>query len=203
MRRVGTEVNTTGASQTSAQPNNPDYVRAAQMGDCPHMARIQIPNMVASLRQGTDRELPDQTFTPLTVEAVQAQWEATLSQPPTPGSRVLVAVGGGQVVGFAAMHLTDEPTSKDINWPNPAVEITALEVAQEHTQRGHGSRLLAAVTELAGQGGAQRVQVWIVAGDQRRIAFYQGAGLAPAGMRRQLQVGSAPVFEHLWWARLD
>lgn len=216
------------ANQNGSQQSNPDYVRAAQVGDCAKIAAIQVPNMVGSLRQGTDLEIPAETFAPLTPVAVQAQWEATVSQPPAAGQRVLVAVGEGEVVGFAAMHLTDQPqaagakaaqadgsdapqqaataaveAAAPASWPTPAVEITALEVADGYTQRGHGSRLLAAATDLAGKAGAKRVQVWIVAGDQARIGFYQGAGLAPAGVRRQLQVGSLPIFEHLWWARLD
>lgn len=192
--------------RSNVQASGRDYVRPAQLSDCTRIAQIQVPNMISSLREGTDEELPASAFAQLTPESVQAAWEQTLQRPPAPGAHVLAAVSSEKLVGFAAVSLTEEPRKAATQvgqWPSLAVEISALEVDEGERGNGHGSRLLAAVTELGTESGAGRVQVWVVAGDQARIRFYQGAGLAPAGLRRRLQVGQTSIFEHLWWARLD
>lgn len=175
----------------------PDFVRPAQVGDAARFAAIQVPNMRACLQQGTDGPLSQQVVNSLDREVVQAQWEKTVAAPPQVGQHVLTAVSEGQVVGFAASYLTSESGK-------PVCEIIALEVDGEHTGKGNGSRLLAAVSDLAKEDGAATIQVWLVAGDSERIRFYQGAGLGPAGPRRTLALSaSEQVVEHLWWASLE
>ena len=58
-------------------------------------------------------------------------------------------------------------------------------------RRGHGSRLLAAVADVARGGGAARLQVWLPETDGVSAGFYESAGWAPDGWARTLDTGDA------------
>ena len=69
-------------------------------------------------------------------------------------------------------------------------------------RRGHGSRLLSAVADLAGTGGAARLQVWLLEEDGVSTGFYESAGWAPDGWARTLDTGDVPLREVRWHALL-
>lgn len=125
--------------------------------------------------------LPPSVVSALTADALADAWRDSISSPPTPDHRVLVAVGDGIVAGFAAAAPTDT---------HGVLELVSLEVDPLHTRRGHGSRLLAAVVDTAQARGWTQLQVWVHQDDAVRLAFLRGAGLGEDGARRRRGLGS-------------
>ncbi|MDO5728869.1 MAG: GNAT family N-acetyltransferase [Actinomycetaceae bacterium] len=176
-------------------------VRPAFVDDAAIITRIQVAAMIESLESGIDEPLSEEVRAGLDTEAMTQNWTSTITQPPKPGYRVLSALDGGTVVGFAAT--VPAPPIADHEWlSQPGTEIIALEAERQAIGEGHRSRLLAACTDLAISEGAQTVSIWLIAGDDEHIRFYQEAGLRPAGLHRKLAVGPHSISQHLWWAHL-
>lgn len=156
--------------------------------DAARIAQIQVQSWTALHELSPTASLADA----LPASAAQEAWQLAVSTPPDRRHRVLAACRGAHVVGFAAFG------------PDPGgVHLHVLEVAPDERRQGHGSRLLAAVVDLARQGGAGQLGVWALEGDAGREAFLAGAGLAPAGLRRRLETpGPEPLHEILWTAAL-
>ncbi|PWD52362.1 GNAT family N-acetyltransferase [Serinibacter arcticus] len=135
--------------------------------------------------------------------AVLATWAAAISSPPDRRGRVLVATAGPRTVGFAAAAPSaaslagtaqDGTDDGDGGW---TAELVALEVAAPDRRQGHGSRLLAAVVDLARERGAHHVGAWCLREDGERSTFLTSAGLAEAGVRRVLATPAGEVEEFL------
>jgi GNAT superfamily N-acetyltransferase len=137
-------------------------------------------------------------------DAAAAQaWRSATTSPPTAAHGVLVAVERDGVVGFAAFG---PPELADGERPDPAgptTEIATLLVEPRWGRRGHGSRLLAAVADLARATGAARLQVWLPEADQASARFFESAGWARQGWVRTLDTGAEPLREVRWHAALD
>jgi GNAT superfamily N-acetyltransferase len=199
-------------SDVSVRPALPED--AALLGD------LHARTLRATLPAGTGAELTPQVAAAIDPAALAAAWSGAISSPPSPGHRVLSALAGGRVVGFAAFAPAtaavvpdvvsgpedpDTGSTADAHLPapsGPVAEILALEVPAAHARQGHGSRLLAACADLLREQGVSRVQVWAVDGDESRARFLAQAGFAPAGLRRRLAVGDAQVVESCWYADL-
>jgi GNAT superfamily N-acetyltransferase len=78
--------------------------------------------------------------------------------------------------------------------------VSTLLVEPRWGRRGHGSRLLAAVVDLAEGAGAARLQVWLPEEDRVSAGFYESAGWAPDGWARTLDTGDTPLRELRWHA---
>ncbi|TNU77286.1 GNAT family N-acetyltransferase [Miniimonas arenae] len=200
-------------------------VRPAQPADAEAIARIQLAAWRATLGE--------QVVDGLDADAVAETWRRAAGAAPDPRARVLVAVAGPTVVGFAACapssgslrvpdgeafdgerpahgepatgerptgdHRDGEPSSDGGGW---TAELLALEVAPDARRAGHGSRLLAAVADLARERGAHHLATWTVRSDAERTAFLEAAGLGEAGLRRRLDVPGGEVEEILLTAVL-
>jgi GNAT superfamily N-acetyltransferase len=66
--------------------------------------------------------------------------------------------------------------------------VTDLLVEPRWGRRGHGSRLLAACTDLWRSNGFTSAVAWAFADDEAMRAFLEGAGWAPDGTSRALDV---------------
>ena len=148
------------------------------------MAQIQVDSWIAALGE----RLGPRRHSAFDLEAVRAGWEAAILQPPTPGHRVLVALAGDRVVGFAAVA--------------PPRDIIALEVAPDQRRRGHGSRLLAAVVDHLRTYGGEEMRLWALEKDAVRADYLRSVGFAETGMRRELDGPGIPIPEHQWQAAL-
>ena len=135
--------------------------------------------------------------------AATASWHAAVSTPPTPGHGVLVALERQAVVGFAAYGPAELSADERPDPAGPTTEISTLLVEPRWGRRGHGSRLLAAVADLARDGGAARLQTWVLEPDRVSADFYESAGWAPDGWARTLDTGGAPLREVRWHALID
>lgn len=158
-------------------------VRPSLAEDAPHLGRIQV----ASWRTGLATVLPAAALEGLDAEQFAAVWREAITSPPSPKHRMLTACHGPEVVGFAA--LAPAPQTQETG------EIVALEVDPAHAREGHGSRLLAACTDLLRATNASHVRAWAIEGDDVRAAFLATAGLEPLGIRRVLDVAGTEVNE--------
>jgi GNAT superfamily N-acetyltransferase len=133
------------------------------------------------------------------------QWRSAIVEPPTPLHHVLVAYEGDETVGFAA---TGPATPEDLadadeevparpgpGWDTTTLAISALLVEPRWGRRGHGSRLLAALTDLAATDGFSRAVIWALDADQATRSFLESAGWARDGIGRLLDMDGTPVSE--------
>jgi GNAT superfamily N-acetyltransferase len=107
------------------------------------------------------------------------------------------------VVGFAA-HGPAELSGDERPHPaGPSAEVATLLVEPRWGRRGHGSRLLAAVADLARADGTARLQVWLPEQDDVSAGFFESAGWARDGWARTLDTGAAPLREVRWHTLLE
>ncbi|MEO6702318.1 MAG: GNAT family N-acetyltransferase [Jatrophihabitantaceae bacterium] len=165
-------------------------VRPAVLTDAAEIARLQTETWRIAYQQ----VLPAPVLQSLALSEFEAGWRTAIGSPPSPKHQVLIATEGAQRVGFAAFGPDLEGLADD---PEPAATaaISTLLVEPRWGRRGHGSRLLAAVADLAGAGGAYRLVAWVAAADTASLAFYRGAGWQPDGVQRSLDTGAGTVAE--------
>ncbi len=169
-------------------------VRPARPADAATVARVQAVTWRTAYRD----VLPLAVLDEWDEDAAALSWSAAITSPPTPGHGVLVAVERDTVVGFAAYgpaeRSPDAPPSDD----GPVTEVAALLVEPRWGRRGHGSRLLAAVTDLALGSGAGRLEMWLPESDDVTAGFLDSAGWDRDGWARTLDTGAAPLREIRW-----
>ncbi|WP_159621823.1 GNAT family N-acetyltransferase [Ruania rhizosphaerae] len=165
-------------------------VRPSVAGDAPALGLIQA----RAWRAAHADTLPETALDALDADGFARAWRSAITSPPSAKHRMLTACDGPQVVGFAA--LAPAPRTEETG------EVVALEVDPGHARAGHGSRLLAACTDILRKTGATHVRAWVVDGDDARSAFLATAGLEPIGVRRILDVAGTHVREEAWSALL-
>ncbi|MSS83583.1 GNAT family N-acetyltransferase [Actinomycetaceae bacterium WB03_NA08] len=153
------------------------FVREAKVSDAEFIASLQA----ASLTELFDDLSLD---TPVAAQDLIENWREAVGQQ-SGGRVVLIAEDQGVSVGFAAMN---------------EGEILALEVDASARCQGHGSRLLAALADLAD---VPELSMWLLPEQSGLIGLIQSAGFGPAGKRRTLESPGAPLVQHLWHATLD
>ena len=151
-------------------------VRPAQPEDAERVAVVQL-----STWRTAYSFLPEDALDVPTEQAA-ALWLRAIEVPPTATHRVLVAMEGNELVGFAASGPAEDD---DID----AVEVSALLVEPRWGRRGHGSRLLAATVDHWREDGAATAVSWIWERDAASRSFLTGAGWEPDGAARGLDTG--------------
>jgi GNAT superfamily N-acetyltransferase len=136
-------------------------------------------------------------------DAAEASWRTAVTSPPTPAHGVLVAVERDTVVGFAAYGPPEVTPDESPHPEGPTTEVVTLLVEPRWGRRGHGSRLLAAVVDLARATGAARLQAWLPESDAASAGFYESAGWARDGWVRTLDTGGDPLREVRWHTLLE
>lgn len=166
-------------------------VRPAQPEDAGRLGDIQV----QAWRAQHAERLPEQVLTGLDAGDFAAAWRSAIADPPSAKHRVLAACAGPHVVGFAALApgLEGDPTG----------EIVELAVDPDYQRQGHGSRLLAACTDVLLGSNAAQARTWLIEGDGDREAFLKAAGFGPIGVRRVLDVAGTEVSEVAWASQLD
>jgi len=179
-----------GTAEVSVRPARPD--------DAAAVARVQVVTWRTAYRD----VLPAAVLDDWDEGAATDTWRAAVTSPPTPGHGVLVAVERDEVVGFAAYGPAELGAGEAPDPAGPTTEIATLLVEPRWGRRGHGSRLLAAVADVARATGAARLQVWLPEADDVSAGFFESAGWAPQGWARTLDTGGAPLRELRWHAML-
>jgi len=177
-----------GSADASVRPAFPD--------DAAEIARIQVVTWRTAYRS----LLPTSVLDDWDADAATVSWRAAITRPPTPAHGVLVALEKNTVVGFAAYGPAELVGDERPDPTGPTSELSTLLVEPRWGRRGHGSRLLAAVADLAEAGGAARLQVWVPEADEVSAGFYESAGWAPDGWARTLDTGDVPLREVRWHA---
>jgi GNAT superfamily N-acetyltransferase len=169
-------------------------VRPARADDVEAIARVQLVTWRTAYRS----LLPASVLDEWDESAAVAAWGAAVLDPPTPGHTVLVALDGPAVAGFAAV------TPGEGSAPGTTTsELGALLVEPRWGRRGHGSRLLAAVVDLASAAGVGALQMWLPEDDAVTSRFLDGAGWAPDGWVRTLDTGSSTLRQLRWHTMLE
>ncbi|MGY1805148.1 GNAT family N-acetyltransferase [Blastococcus sp. SYSU D00922] len=181
----------TGRADVSVRPAVPE--------DAAEIARVQE----VTWRTAYRAVLPPAVLDGWDADAAQATWRSAVAAPPTPAHGVLVALERNSLVGFAAYGPAELTAGEEPDPAGPTTEVGTLLVEPRWGRRGHGSRLLAAVSDLARAGGAARLQVWLLEDDRASATFYESAGWEPDGWARTLDTGSDPLREIRWHALLD
>lgn len=165
-------------------------VRPAGGDDAAEIARIQVDTW----RTAYTEILPAAVLDSLDPGAAAAAWASAIAEPPTSRHRVLVAMEQQWRVGFVAIAAADGLEEGDPD-PGSTAAIAPLLVEPRWGRRGHGSRLLAAATDLAREDGMSRLIVWIPERDAASSAFFTSAGWAPDGLARALDTGAGELRE--------
>jgi GNAT superfamily N-acetyltransferase len=174
-------------------------VRPARAEDAAAVARVQA----VAWRTAYRSVLPPAVLDEWDQSAAAETWRAAVTSPPTPGHGVVVALDREEVVGFAAFGPAELVEGERPDPAGPTTEIATLLVEPRWGRRGHGSRLLAAVADLARATGARRLQVWLPEQDQVSAEFFASAGWGRTGWARTLDTGAQPLREVCWHTVLD
>ena len=165
-------------------------VRPASLADAVEIARMQTETWRIAYRS----VLPAEVLAGLDVAQFEAVWRDAIAAPPSSRHRVLIATDGEHRVGFVAFGPDADRLPQDPDQDSTAA-IGPLLVEPRWGRRGHGSRLLAAVTDLARADGVRRLVAWVAAADQASLDFYRSAGWAADGAQRGLDTGAGTVAE--------
>lgn len=117
-----------------------------------------------------------------------ASWHRAIVAPPDARCRVLVALEGERVVGFAATGPSDDDDAQ----PRDGLVVEFV-IDPTARGRGHGSRLMNAVVDTLRTDGFHTVSWWIRSTDDRLRAFLGSAGWAPDGASRQFTTDDEEV----------
>jgi GNAT superfamily N-acetyltransferase len=166
------------------------FVRPARPEDAAEIARIQL----STWRTAYRRMFPAHVLANLEESYLTRGWTEAIVSPPSKRHRVLIAVEQGEqqseVVGFAAGGPADEQALAPEEPPLPEdfAAITDLLVEPRWGRRGHGSRLLAATTDLWREDGFVRAVAWAYEQDKAMQKFLTSTGWEPDGVGRALDV---------------
>lgn len=145
-------------------------VRPARPEDAERVARVQLSTW--------QQAYPD---LPLDVPEVEvaAVWLRAVEQPPSRQHRLLVAMDGAELVGFAASGPEDGEAG-----------LATLLVEPRWGRRGHGSRLLAATVDHWRTDDVSRAVAWLLERDTVSRTFLVSTGWELDGMSRGLDTGA-------------
>jgi len=168
------------------------FVRPARPDDAAEIGRLQL----ATWRHAYSRILPRQVLAGLDEAWMTHRWVTSIEAPPSPRHRVLVAVEQAEqayLVGFAAMGDVDEaalaPDEDPAQMIRPGIAaVTDLLVEPRWSRRGHGSRLLAACSDLWREDGFTTALAWAFEADTAYRAFLTSAGWELDGVTRALDM---------------
>lgn len=165
-------------------------VRPATRDDAAELGRLQNETWQVAYRT----VLPPEVLARLDADQFAASWAAAIAEPPSRQHHVVIAQEGSATVGFAAFG-PDADRQPDDPAPESTAAIAMLLVEPRWGRRGHGSRLLAAVTDIAAGDGVTRLVAWVPAADTATLEFYRSTGWEADGLQRTLDTGAGTIQE--------
>lgn len=155
-------------------------MRVAVPADATAIGRVQV----AAWRERYADLLPAELVEAMNVDDFSERWAASLQRPGDARNRVLVALDGDDVRGFAVTSPAADPDAD----PIADGEIAELVVEPAHRRQGHGSRLLQAAVETLQSDRFVRGVLWLASSDDDARRFVTDAGWAPDGAHRELDL---------------
>lgn len=146
----------------------------------PDSVRLALPSEAGALAS-MQRRAWQQQFPPDVAQAVLADvdldvmtqsWQAAIVRPPLAQFRVLVAIGNGRPVGFAAVGPSDDADAT----PGEDALVAEFIIDPQAQRRGHGSRLLNAIADTLRADGFTRATWWVRSTDDPLRRFLTSAG---------------------------
>lgn len=153
--------------------------RLAWPTDAKAIAQIQI----AAWRHDYADLLPAAALQELKAEQFAETWEAALTSPQDARMRVLVALEGPTVRGFALVHPSQDPDAD----PVADSEVGEFVIDPLHRRAGHGSRLLQACVDTLQADKFSNALWWVGASDDILRDFVTGTGWESDGAHRELE----------------
>ncbi|WP_028472019.1 GNAT family N-acetyltransferase [Nocardioides alkalitolerans] len=154
-------------------------VRVAWAQDAPALARLQLTYWAERL--GSPASGGPGVGLPSDAE-VAATWDTSLRRPGDSRNRVLVALEGPALVGYAVLQPDPDPDADPVR----DAQLAELAVDPAHRAQGHGSRLLHACVETLEADRFSRVSAWLDSDDDTGRAFLTSSGWGPDGAHREL-----------------
>lgn len=175
-------------------------VRPARRGEAEQIARIQRDTLAMAYQAVMPAEIMAQLVDPEVRAAISdgiaAQIAATADD-----ARVLVALEGEQLVGFAFVQAAVRDGISLLEDGDPAPDTTGyleqILVEPRWGRRGHGSRLLAAATEFCTAAGFTRAVSWVPDTNAATTSLLESAGWARDGYARGLDTGAGTVLREV------
>jgi RimJ/RimL family protein N-acetyltransferase len=149
-----------------------------------------------ALKRGLERETSFMLLEPderTTTEAEAAEQLHAVAARPT--SVVLVADGGGELVGYV------EATGGGVRRNRHTAHVV-IGVRQRHAGQGIGRRLLAELECWARANGVRRLELTVMIHNERAVALYRKMGYRVEGTRRAALLVENELVDELWMARL-
>ena len=169
-------------------------VRRATLADAEAIARVHVDSWQAAYLG----LIPVPVLNDLSVERRAVNWSRILAGHTTSGSRTLVLVGDGVVIGFASVG----PTRDDDDYPRTVGEVYALYLSPPAWGHGLGAELFdAALDDLEGRRFGT-VTIWVLEGNARARRFYELHSFDLDGARRPVPVGPITLPEVRYRRRL-
>ncbi len=148
---------------------------------------------VASWRVAYRGLLPDDMLDQLSVDSRAESWRRWLSRSlsgePTdgeagPSHRLIVAHEGHEVLGWVGFGGGRDAADAHRG------ELAGLYVHSDHWKRGVGSTLLARAEKELRLDGWKQSYLWVLAGNDRAITFYQRHGWLPDGGEKTVRIST-------------
>ena len=155
-------------------------VRVAWADDAPGIAAVQV----RTWRSSYADLLPAEALDALDVDQVAAAWRESLTTPKDARNRVLVALERNRIVGFAITSPADDPDCDPVS----DGEVAEFSVDPDEQRKGHGSRLVQACADTLAADRFARAVTWLTSTDDALRDFLAGAGWAPDGAHRELDL---------------
>ncbi|HEX7187642.1 MAG TPA: GNAT family N-acetyltransferase [Actinomycetes bacterium] len=155
-------------------------VRPAVPADAGDIARVQA----AAWSRTYAGLLPAEDLAAAGSDRAEETWRAAVTSPPSQHHRVLTALSGERVVGFAALSPAGDPDLQ----PALDAELHALCVDPERVGAGHGSRLVNAAADVMRAAGFDHLHVWVTEQEAPLQDLLRKAGWEPDGAARSLDL---------------
>lgn len=164
-------------------------VRLARVTDVEALAALQVQIWRATYAEF----LPAATLEALDTDTIAATWRTAILEPPPGTHRLLVALHGDELAGYAATGPAEDPDQRDR--VERVVELRDLAVAPAAQRGGHGSRLMSALVDYARGDGFDVAVMWIPLRDSITRVFLETCGWARDGALRTLDLDGSGAVE--------
>lgn len=168
-------------------------IRMATMADAPAIAQVHVTTWQAAYHG----LLPASLLDNLTVSGRTEEWREILA---VGAGAILVCTHDAQVIGFVGCGECRDYDLSD----GRTGELYAIYLTPAFWDRGYGAALLTAALTQLQTAGYNLATLWVLAGNQRAIRFYERAGFTPdGGVKLETLPGGVEVRELRYRRALD